>query len=683
MNKGFLQAVDKKRIDAVLMERFGLSTMHPFQAEVIAHLLDGQSVLAVVATGAGKSLCYQLPSLLWDGGVLVVSPLVALMHHQAERMTALDISARALTGQLDESQQYRVLQEWREGHLKLLYVAPERLLEPRFRVTLGARPPQLLVVDEAHCISEWGYDFRPEYRRIRVFREHVGQPPILALTATATARVKADIRWHLTVDREPFALVEGSVDRPNLFLAVEMEADAVQQRRRVTELTRQAGGGVIIYAASRKSAERWAQYMQQELHESVLAYHAGLVPAQRRYIERGFASGSIRVVAATTAFGMGIDRGDIRRVIHVAVPESLDAYYQEIGRAGRDGRPAEVTMVIQPVDVYRRDQWIRDDRPDPDWVRMLVQRLSSSPRSRPVVWELDDQDTRTSVVLSLLEDRGVLSIAPTLGGIRVTRQTDDLASHGEAVVHRLTQLWEQRRALFEEMAGYIETPSCRREILLRYYGHEPGGIQPCCDQCQTAGGASTAKRPDGALAERLRSWRSQQALAMDVEPYIVLSDRDLMALAAKRPKNLRELGQTRGIGPKRLSRYGDQLLAIVANSTGGATDSRVDPASPRDRAVWHFQAGTPFSQVTEEVGRSESTVRSYLTDWIRETPKEDWLHYVGQWFSDQDYRDMAKIMEKMGTQRLRPLFEAAVGRFGFDQWDVARAVFDCQRQETS
>ncbi len=680
-----LSWTDRQRLTHILRTRLHLETLHPFQADVIARLLKEQSVLAVVATGAGKSLCYQLPSLYWEQGVLVVSPLVALMNHQSEKMAALNIASRALTGQIEEGEQSAILREWMKGTLRLLYVAPERLGDIRFKEALQKRPPKLLVVDEAHCISEWGYDFRPEYRRIRLFREFVGQPPVLALTATATERVKADIRWQLTRDEEPFTLVEGGVDRPNIFFSVEAVAESRQQLQRVARLVGEVDGGVIIYCGSRKNVERWAKYLGGELKEPVRHYHAGMEPAQRRVVEREFSQGRLRVVAATTAFGMGIDRGDIRRVIHVTVPPSLDAYYQEIGRAGRDGQPAEALMVVQSLDLYRRERWIRDDQPDAQWVGEVIDRIAVQPAHRWVTWELDERDARTSVVLAVLEDRGMVATSPAPYGIRVMRETNSVLEQREAVVHRLMQFWRQRQTLFEEMAHYVEGAQCRREMLLRYYGQLAHKATPCCDQCASGPRPSGAWRADTGLVDQLRRWRRQEAERLVVEPYIVLSDRDLLGIALKRPGSLEALAQCRGMGPKRMEKHGPRLVALIQEyeRAAGSSLPTVDATSARDRAVWHFQAGTPWQQVVAEVGRSEGTVQGYLTDWIGSAPESEWIHYVRQWISPDEYQRMEKLMEEAGAHRLRPLFEAADGRYTYRQWGVARAIFGQRKGQVS
>lgn len=677
-----MKSFSDKTISQVLHEWFGLSTLRPFQTDVIRRLLEGRSVLAVVSTGSGKSLCYQLPSLMWERPTLIVSPLVALMHHQADRMQELNIAAEALTGQIDGTRQQAILDAWQGGSLRQLYVSPERLQDTRLVDVVKKRPPALLVIDEAHCISEWGYDFRPEYRRIRPFREQIGSPPILALTATATDEVKADILFHLALGPEAIDTVQGSVDRPNLYLQVDIVDNPKEQRQRVQGLTHETSGGVIIYTESRRSAERWAEFLQGVLGETAYPYHAGLAASQRRTIETAFAAKRVRIVAATSAFGMGIDRGDIRRVIHVAVPESLDAYYQEIGRAGRDGQAAEAIMVIQAIDRYRREHWIMQDRPDEKVLSALVDRLDALPETRWVTWEVEEDDTQTALIFSLFEDMGVLAQKSRGRAIQV-RRIKAITPYQSAVMGRLQQLWERRRTTFAEMEQYLESPRCRRDLLLAHYGQVAHvKAMRCCDQCASGGQASVSLPINEPLISRLRAWRAQEANEQGVPLYWILSDQDLMGLALKRPASLEALALCRGFGEKRLARYGSALLDIIQPYQTAPQETSYSYLSARDKAHWHFNQGTPWDSVQREVGRSTSTLREYFVDWLMMAPWALVSRYIDQWFNRDEYLVMVHWLDKLGDERLRPLYEAAEGQFGYEQWDVARALWRRRLKES-
>ncbi len=303
---------------------------------MIENVLAGRDVLCVMPTGGGKSLCYQLPALLLGGPTLVVSPLIALMKDQVDGLVERGLRATLLNSSLDPAEQRTRLAEIEAGRYDLVYVAPERFRSPRFVETMLRVRPALLAVDEAHCISEWGHDFRPDYARIGQARRQIGSPPCIALTATATDLVRRDIADQLDL-RDPEQFVTG-FDRPNLSYAV------VDARRDADKLVALAGvldrapGPSIIYASSRHAARRSASSSKRHLKRPAVVYHAGLTREERAEAQDRFMSGEVEVVVATNAFGMGVDKADIRSVIHFNLPGTLEAYYQEAGRAGRDGR---------------------------------------------------------------------------------------------------------------------------------------------------------------------------------------------------------------------------------------------------------------------------------------------------------------------------------------------------------
>jgi ATP-dependent DNA helicase RecQ len=339
-----------------LHARFGHRVFRQGQERVVTAVLSGRDVLAVMPTGSGKSLGYQLPAVMLPGTTLVVSPLISLMKDQVDKMSRRGIATGALHSMLAVQARRDVLDAAHAGRLRLLYVAPERFASDQFMDLLGTMTVSRFVIDEAHCVSEWGHDFRPDYRRLReaVARcrgaeGNRARPPIAAFTATATSEVRDDIVALLGLE-SPQVLVAG-FDRPNIFLRVQPVEDQQDKHERLPELV--SGRRALVYAATRKSAEAAAATLKAARIEAS-AYHAGLADQERTRVQEAFACGSLRAVCATNAFGMGIDRPDVEAVVHFAIPGSVEAYYQEIGRAGRDGRPATATLLWDYADVATR-----------------------------------------------------------------------------------------------------------------------------------------------------------------------------------------------------------------------------------------------------------------------------------------------------------------------------------------
>ena len=332
----------------ILQERFGHARFRIHQLKVLGPLLAGRNVLAVLPTGAGKSLCYQVPALLSTGLTLVISPLISLMQDQVGALRRRGIAAAYLNSQLDADQRRVVLDAATSGRLALLYCAPERLGSLTRRLTSGDTRVTLLAIDEAHCITEWGNEFRPVYRRLGMFRSLLGRPPTIALTGSATPAARADI---LHVLRMPDAdVVVTSFDRPNLIFATRRVRDDRERFAGIRARVRDAPGASLIYTPTRRLTELVTRAL---LRTSVRAapYHAGLTANTRRQVLRAFLGDRVHVIVATSAFGMGIDKPDVRQVVHWGPPLTLEAYYQEAGRAGRDGRAAECLVLWRPEDL--------------------------------------------------------------------------------------------------------------------------------------------------------------------------------------------------------------------------------------------------------------------------------------------------------------------------------------------
>lgn len=351
------------------LPQFRLNAFRSGQKEVISTVLSGRDCLCVMPTGGGKSLCYQLPAMALDGLTLVVSPLIALMKDQVDQLQALKLPATFINSTLPLAEQYARLDRMAAGEYRLVYVVPERFRSSRFLEAVREARLKLLAVDEAHCISEWGHDFRPDYARMGHFRRLIGNPPTIALTATATDAVRRDIVEQLRL-REPRTFITGFA-RHNLFYEVQLPRTERQKAEMLLRFLRKTPGTGIVYASTRKRTEEVAELIAREVGRPSAAYHAGLTPDQRRATQEAFMSGRVEIITATTAFGMGIDKADVRFVIHYNLPGSLEAYYQEAGRAGRDGQPSHCLLLYTASDRYIQEFFIESAYPNRDNVAQV------------------------------------------------------------------------------------------------------------------------------------------------------------------------------------------------------------------------------------------------------------------------------------------------------------------------
>jgi ATP-dependent DNA helicase RecQ len=344
------------------LAHFGLQSFRPGQREVIEAVLAGQDCLCIMPTGGGKSLCYQLPSVVRHGTTLVVSPLIALMKDQVDTLTARGLRATFINSSLSLEESRDRMARMTAGEYDLVYIAPERLRNRSFQEAVAATKVQLLAVDEAHCISEWGHDFRPDYARLGQFRERLGNPQTIALTATATPIVRKDIVELLRL-REPQVFITGFA-RPNLHFEVRNLWSKSLKFQNLVEFLDETPGAGIIYGATRKRCEEIAEELSAlKLKRKIKPYHAGLEPDRRRTVQEEFMSGQVPVIAATNAFGMGIDKADLRFVVHFDMPGSLEAYYQEAGRAGRDGLDSHCLLLFNERDRELQEWFIENSYP--------------------------------------------------------------------------------------------------------------------------------------------------------------------------------------------------------------------------------------------------------------------------------------------------------------------------------
>jgi ATP-dependent DNA helicase RecQ len=495
---------------------FGFEHFRPGQAEAVAAALAGRDTLVVMPTGSGKSLCYQLPALMREDLTIVVSPLVSLMQDQVDGLRRIAPERVGLVNaQQTAAENAAVLERAVGGELRLLYIAPERFASPGFVQRIKEARVGLFVVDEAHCVSQWGHDFRPDYFRLADAARYLGARAIVALTATATPQVANDIVARLAL-RDPARVTTG-FDRPNLSFAVVPCKTTADKQRRIAAALREDGAlPAIVYAGTRNGAEQLARTLERELGEDVLVYHAGLDRERRAAVQRRFMDGGARVVVATNAFGMGVDKADVRTVCHETVPQSIEAYYQEAGRAGRDGAPARCLLFAEARDKGLHVFFIQRSEVEDGAFTAVAQRINREAQDGR--YELDlralasvangDADQARAIVGHLAR-AGMVQPAPSAPDRAVGRVVgawDRRAlaacrtSAGEATRVR----WRQYRAIW----AFVEQRRCRREALLRHFGDRSdpfveAGV-PCCDVCDPTLLPAAAVVPSAEERTRLR-----------------------------------------------------------------------------------------------------------------------------------------------------------------------------------
>ncbi len=578
----------------LLKQVFGFDHFRGVQEAVVDRVLAGKHTLAVMPTGAGKSLCYQLPSLARDGTTLVISPLIALMHDQIRSANAIGLRAASLTSA--DSDREQTVERFKAGELDLLYVAPERATGEAFRRLISRANLSLIAIDEAHCVSEWGHDFRPDYRQLKGLLDDNGNVPRLALTATADRRTRADILTQLGIPED--GLIIAGFDRPNIRYNVRPRDGLPQQLKM---LTAQQPGAGIVYAQSRDKSERVAEQLAAS-GRPALAYHAGLDPAVRARNQAAFVQSEEMVIAATVAFGMGIDKPDVRFVAHAAIPKSIEAYYQETGRAGRDGEPAEAWLFWGAEDFARARQRIETEvEPDRragerERLNALAAFVEASSCRRAILLRhfgedppeqcgncdncLDPPATidATEVARKLLSAAfrtemrfGVAHLADVLAG----NDNEKVRSFGHdrlsvfgianadevALVRPVARALIARDALRADVYGGLSFGPGARPILR---GEEELTI--AVPPPRRRGSRKRFDGPADPLFDALREARRQLAAAAGVPPYVIFHDSTLREMAARKPRNLGELGEVQGVGAVKLQRYGEAMLAALSTN---------------------------------------------------------------------------------------------------------------------
>ncbi|MBX7101252.1 MAG: ATP-dependent DNA helicase [Myxococcaceae bacterium] len=564
------------------LKGFGLSDFRTGQAEVVSSVLSKRNTVVVMPTGAGKSLCYQLPATLLPGLTLVVSPLIALMQDQVDGLTARGIKATFINSSVSDAEKLARINAMRAGEYKLVYVAPERFRSESFMRALAEVPLELFAVDEAHCISQWGHDFRPDYAQLGQVRKRLRPPRTVALTATATPEVQGDIARVLLM-KDPQIFVAGFA-RPNLYLEVLPVGGDEEKRRACLSLTREGSG--IVYCSTRKQAEALHVFLKRE-RVPVVLYHAGMEDEDRESARLEFMATNGAVAVATNAFGMGIDKPDLRFVAHAAIPRAVEAYYQEIGRAGRDGQPSKAVLLFNHADVFTQERLIQLNHPSELLVAdtwAVLRDEGGWPRSlESLAGRLGAPESQVGAAVRVLEKHGVVSRGP-----KGPRGVRPLTAHSQASWRELgidlkpMQAQERQSVLLlKRMTDYAYSKRCRHGFLLRYFGEQDAPSRcEACDVCagrqvELAAPSAASRRvasvsPAAAVqhsalaAEALRRFRRELAASLDLPPFLIFNDSTLVGFAAALPKSREEFLRVKGAGDATWERFGKQVLEICA-----------------------------------------------------------------------------------------------------------------------
>ena len=715
-----------------LKQYFGFASFRPLQEEIIRDALAGRDVFALLPTGGGKSLCFQLPALVKSGLTVVVSPLIALMKDQVDALQTSGVAATFLNSSLGAGESRTRLRALQNGEHRLLYVAPERLMLPGFLTDLQRWNVNLFAVDEAHCISEWGHDFRPEYRQIANLRQLFPGVAIMALTATATGRVRDDIVKHLQL-RDPACYV-ASFNRPNLNYRVLAKNKPYDQVIDFVNARSKESG--IVYCQSRKSADSLAERLT-DAGFPAKPYHAGLTSEERSRHQELFLRDEVRVICATIAFGMGINKPNVRFVVHHDLPKNIESYYQETGRAGRDSLPSECVLLFSPGDVVKQTQFI-EAKPDPNEqqiARAQLQKMvhyaeSAACRRRELLryfgeeFESENCGACDNCLAPRATYDGTLAAQKLLSCVYRIREKSGFGVGLNHVIEVLTgadtdkiRKWgheqlsthgigrEHSRAEWAAIGRELIRLGHVRQVPERFNILEltPDGRVILTQRKKvTLTKPMTAPEPsvhrageiacDEGLFERLRQLRRRLADERDVPAYIVFSDVALRQMARDYPASEREFARISGVGEKKLREFGAAFLAeITAHLQTSprqifADNTFTTPSPMKKRSLGdsvrethrRFRSGQTVEQIATERGVVVNTVMTHLAEAMESGESVD----LNRLFSDEDKRKMREAFVKVGGVPLSETFKLLGEVYSYGQLRVFRAAWQQEARTT-
>jgi ATP-dependent DNA helicase RecQ len=709
---------DMDRALHLLNTVFGYDEFWPLQADIIENILDKRDTVAIMPTGGGKSLCYQLPALMFCGLTVVVSPLISLMQDQVDQLREWDVPAVFLNSTLSYRDYVQTAHRIRQGAVKLLYVAPETLLRSETLVLLDQCQVDCLTIDEAHCISSWGHDFRPVYRQLVTIRRRLPEAVCFALTATATTRVQNDIKEQLAIDDAGEFVA--SFNRENLFLEVQAKSDGRSQMLDFLNDHRDQSG--IIYCATRQQVDDLAADLSAD-GWSALPYHAGLDSDTRRRHQTRFSRDQVQIMVATVAFGMGIDKSNVRFVVHYNLPKDIESYYQEIGRSGRDSLRADCLLLYSSSDVLTINYFIRQKEPNEQRAAKL--RLgaliryaeTNTCRRRPLLnyfgenydaescgmcdnclsgeRELVDLTIQAQMFLSCVkrtgERFGVSYISDVLRGSKAQRILkfghEKLSTHGIGRDYSKKQWVNMARQFIQQ--GLLVQEMEHGSLKLRpkaydvFRGEKVMGIAPERESRRTRY-LKDAPDYDARLYELLRAKLMELAEARGVPPFIIFSDRSLVEMAIYYPQSRESFSRMYGVGRAKLEKYADHFLPLICEYCSAqqiAEKSKLRPAGSRGGSKGQqvgraYQSGQSIDGLAAELGIKRSTVLNHLQKYLwtgNSLPAEGFLDVSG--LPAETQAQVLAAYETHGADYLRPVYEAMDEAVSYDELRIMRLYY--------